>query len=227
VRPSLYAILGAALAVAAVLAARGIPAAPPAPATHPSHAGASPSPARLGALLLALPHDASLERATAEVQSLWGSEPLERTTLRTHMDQVRSLDIPVVLEMFHPARRDTCYLALLRIEGAEALLGGGTEGPLRVPLSDVDRLWTRQAVFLWRDHDAVAHAAESERAIAWVRQALARLGYLGADGDVAAAVARFQQHADLVPDGVAGSRTLLALYAALDYKRPRLAGSRS
>ena len=45
---------------------------------------------------------------------------LERTALRTHMDQVRRLDLPAVLEMFHPGRADTCYLALLRIEGDHA-----------------------------------------------------------------------------------------------------------
>jgi hypothetical protein len=68
-------------------------------------------------VLLALPHDASLQGALAQVEALWGGAPLERTALRSHMDQVRRLDLPVVLEMFHPSRRDTCYVALLRLDG--------------------------------------------------------------------------------------------------------------
>ena len=79
------------------------------------------------------------------------------------MDQVRRLDLPVVLEMFHPARTDTCYVALLQIQGGEALVATGSGPPLRVPLAEVDRLWTRQAVFLWRDFDALSAAGDPGR----------------------------------------------------------------
>jgi general secretion pathway protein A len=238
-----YAAL-AALTAAAVVAGLGLwhgrsssapvdaapaavmPAVPPvATAPAPSATTASASPV-LSPVLLALDHDRSFDAAVGQVQALWGPDTLERTTLRTHMEQIRRLNLPVVLEMFHPARRDTCYLALLHLEGDQAVLAGDGS-PLRVPLAEVDRLWTRQAVFLWRDFDAVTPATDPQRTNAWVRQALARLGYSAPEPDLALAVARFQQDADLAADGVIGARTLMTLYSRSQYPRPRLTGGAS
>ena len=233
-----YAAL-AALAAAAVIAALGlwhgrsssapVDAAPAAavpvtaPATAPPNAPVATAPAALSPALLALDHGRSLDAAVSQVQALWGPDPLERTPLRTHMDQVRRLNLPVVLEMFHPARRDTCYVALLHLDGDQAVIA--LDGsPLRVPLAEVDRRWTRQAIFLWRDFDALTPAADPQRTNAWVRQALARLGYPSQEPDLALAVARFQQDADLAADGVVGARTLMTIYSRSHYPRPRLAG---
>jgi general secretion pathway protein A len=184
------------------------------------------APSVLSPVLLALDHGRSFDAAVGQVQALWGPDALERTTLRTHMEQVRRLNLPVVLEMFHPARRDTCYLALLRLDGDQAVVAG--EGsPIRVPLSEVDRRWTRQAVFLWRDFDALTPAGDPVRTNAWVRQALARLGYPAPEPDLSLAVARFQQDADLAADGLIGARTLMSLYSRSQYPRPRLTGGTS
>ena len=208
----------AAPAVVPVTAA----AAPPPPAPSPTAA----APAILSPMLLTLDRARSLDAAERQIQALWGPDPLERTPLRTHMDQVRRLNLPVVLEMFHPARRDTCYVALLRLDGDQAeIAADGT--PMRVPLAEVDRLWTRQAIFLWRDFDALTPRGDSQRTNEWVRQALVRLGYHAEEPDLALAVARFQQDADLAADGVIGSRTLMTLYSRSQYPRPRLTGGAS
>ena len=205
------------------------PAPPPATvmAAH-AEAPAPATPGRASALapvVASLPRGASWNAALGEVQALWGVDGLERTVLRTHMDQVRRLDLPAVLEMFHPGRADTCYLALLRIEGEEALVSTGAGAPLRVPLAELDRLWTRQAVFLWRDFDALSADGDPARTEAWARQALARIGY--DEPDLAGAVSRFQRDAELAPDGVIGRRTLMTLYALAQYPRPRLGGGAS
>jgi hypothetical protein len=186
-----------------------------------SDASRTPSGA-LDTLVLSLDREASFRGALGEVQALWGPDPLERTTLRTHMDQVRRLDLPVILEMFHPARRNTCYLALLRLEGGQAVVTSGTGAPLRVSVAELDRLWTRQALFLWRDFDALATSGGSARASAWARDTLTRMGYLGGGTDLAGAVARFQRDAELAADGVIGARTIMTLYSMGRYQRPRL-----
>jgi general secretion pathway protein A len=193
----------------------------PVVATTTAAALASPT---LAPMLLSLPHDGSLQKAVSEVQALWRTTPLERTMLRTHLDQVRRLDLPVVLEMFHPGRRDTCYLALLRLEGDQAVVSTGSGTPMRVSVSDLDRLWTRQALFLWKDFDALGAATDPGRTEAWARDALGRLGYIGRDVDLTGAVTRFQRDADLAADGVIGSRTLMTLYSLGRYPRPRLSG---
>ena len=202
-----------------------VPAAAPVtmPPANPPAASAS---SLLSPVLLALDRGRSFDAAVGRVQALWGPDALERTTLRTHMEQVRRLNLPVVLEMFHPARRDTCYLALLHLDGDQAVVAADGS-PLRVPLAEVDRLWTRQAVFLWRDFDAITPASDPQRTNAWVRQALSRLGYPAPEPDLALAVARFQQDADLAADGVIGARTLMTLYSRSQYPRPRLTGGAS
>jgi general secretion pathway protein A len=244
VRPALLGAVGGllALGVAAPFALRGGPAsaarpdaaAPVAgaaaaivPATLTAAPAASTATPGLTPLLLSLEHGASFGAALARVQALWGGGELQRTDLRTHMDQVRRLDLPVVLEMFHPARRDTCFLALLRIEGDDALVSAGAGGPVRVPLRELDRLWTRQALFLWRDFDALAQAPDAARTTAWARESLTRLGYLDGDLDLPAAIARFQRDSELAPDGVIGSRTIMTLYSRGSYARPRLRDARS
>jgi general secretion pathway protein A len=221
--------VGTAAAAAAVVAfvvplafpARPTPAAPAvvAPAAPPSPSAA------LEPMVLSLARDASLAGAVRQVRSLWGQDPLERTALRTHLDQVRRLDLPVVLEMFHPTRRDTCYVALLHLEGNEAVVAGADGAPLRVSVSEVDRWWTRQAIFFWRDYDLAQR--DPLRTEAWARETLGRLGYLGQDADLPGAVARFQRDAHLAADGVVGNRTVMSLYLRGHYPRPRLSGGTS
>jgi general secretion pathway protein A len=204
------------------LPASPLPAASPAPAPSPVEPLASLEP-----LISSVPREASLAAALDAVQRLWGALPLERTPLRTHLDQVRRLDLPVVLEMFHPSRRDTCFVALLRVEGDAAMLGDGAGGTRRVALRDVDRLWTRQALFLWHDAASLDGGRDTARAAAFARDSLGQLGYLGQDPDLASAVMRFQHDAELTADGVIGNRTLMALYSLGRHPRPHLGGNPS
>jgi len=211
--------LTAALAVLAFTVAPRLAQAPEAPAAEPT---ASPAPtplpppprsARLDELLQTMPRQDSFAAAVARVQRAWGPGPLSRANLRTHLDQLRSLGLPAVLEMFHPSRRDTCFVTLLRLDERAALVAAG-DADLEAPLSQVDALWTRDAVLFWPE-------PPEARRDSWAKETLASLGY--AEPDLAAAVARFQKDADLVPDGLLGSRTRMALFARAPGERPRLA----
>jgi general secretion pathway protein A len=203
---------------ASATAVRPEPTPTPAPATTTT----LPAAAGLDALLLGLPPEGSFESAVAAVQGVWGEARLERTFLRTHLDQLRRFDLPVVLEMFHPSRRATSYVALLRLDGATALVADGRGGSQTVPVGEVDRRWTRQAVFLWRDVEATDAGHDAARTAAFVRASLTRLGYSGAAADLAPEVARFQRDSELAADGVIGNQTLMALYSLGLYERPRL-----
>jgi hypothetical protein len=129
------------------------------------------------------------------------------------MEQLRLLDLPAVLEMAHPARRDTCFVALLGLAGTRATLATGGPGRLEVEVAEIERHWTRHALVAWPE---VRLAAAAD----WSREALGRLGY-PLDEPVRD-VARFQERHDLVPDGTLGPRTLLALYSRSERDRPRL-----
>jgi general secretion pathway protein A len=220
--------LAAVFGIARTARAPDGPPPPPAPTPVPVASAAPRPPLDDGALvelLLSSGRDASFRGAVSSIDALWDTPALQRTSLRTHMDQVRRLDMPVVLEMFHPARRDTCFVALLQLHGEEATVSGGGDA-VRVPVAALDRLWTRQALFLWRDFESVAGNGETVRAAAWTRDALSRLGYLGPDPDLNGAVARFQRDAELTADGLIGHRTLMTLYSLGSYPRPRLNASR-
>jgi general secretion pathway protein A len=237
-------LLALGLALVGIAATVGIPALRSAPARSEAAAltesSALPAPALalptlaptptrspLEPVLLSLGRDVSYGAAMSEIQALWGHTNLARTELRTHLDQVRRFDFPVILEMFHPVRRDTCYIALLRISGDTAILGYGVGTPMAAPLSEVDRLWTRQAVFVWHDPESLSRLPDDEpRSMAWALAELERMGYSSAGG-VRPAVAQFQRDTEIQPDGIIGTRTIMAIYSRLDRPRPRLAGGAS
>ena len=206
-------------ALTATLPAATTPATAPSPSPIPLPSPTPLAPGLLESRLLTLSHDTSYGASAARLLALWGGPPIEKTSLRTHLPQLRRFDLPVLLEMFHPARRDTCFVALLGITGEEATVAIGDEPPERISLAELDRYWTHDAVFFWRDFDAVARSTDSRRTVAWTRTQLERLGY-GTDSP--ASVVRFQQETELIADGVVGSRTLMALYSRGSWPRPRL-----
>jgi general secretion pathway protein A len=239
--PKNWTWLGTAAAIAALLVAAlalprtlRAPEAIPPPLPTPASTPAAPTPAptarpeddRLEELVASIPREASRNAALARIETLWGEKPLERTALRTHLDQVRRLDLPVILELFHPLRRDTAFVALVALEGPEAQVVVGDAPPLPVSAAALDRLWTREAVFLWRDPAGLVRFAESPQARTFARAALERLGYAG-PAELPEIVKRFQRDQELLPDGVIGGRTLMVLCGAGSDPRPRLkAGGR-
>ena len=126
-----------------------------------------------------------------------------------------------------PSRRDTCFVACCGSQDGQAMVAVGEGAPCRVRCAELDRLWTRQAVFLWRDFDALGAGADAVRAAAWTAETLGRLGYVGPDLDLASAIARFQRDTNLTADGLIGARTLMTLYSRGSYPQPRLRGGAS
>jgi hypothetical protein len=175
---------------------------------------------RLDALLRTANRDVSFRTAVARIEAAWNEPDLTRTGLRTHLDQLRRLDLPAVLEMFHPLRRDTCFLALLGLDDETASVEVAGNGPLDVPVSQVDALWTREAIVPWPESRHLP--ADPGRRASWVQETLSSLGYGG--DDPSSAVKQFQEDVGLVPDGVAGPRTRLVLFIRSGASTPGLSG---
>jgi general secretion pathway protein A len=180
----------------------------PTPTPAPAHSD------RLDALVRVLPRDASFASAAGRIQALWGRTSLAHASLRTQLEQLRAFDLPAALELAHPARRDTCFAALVGLDDRFAVVAIGDEPRLEVPRAQLDGLWTQDAVVWWPASDNALPSQAAER------QALAALGF--PDADLATAVARFQQHASLVADGQLGPRTSMALFALSPHAGPRL-----
>jgi general secretion pathway protein A len=192
------------------------------PAPVPSVPTPVPTPP-LDAFLASAQREASWSGAVNSVRSAWTpGPPLRSLTMLSRLDQVRRLDVPAILELAPPDRETTCFVPLVALDGGSATLRLES-GDLRVPLGVLERYWTGQTTFLWRDFDGVAD--DSTRSYPWASSALARLGRRGT-GLLADDVANFQRDTALVADGIPGQRTLMALYSGLDYPRPRLGGAR-
>jgi general secretion pathway protein A len=219
-----------ALAGGMALFAAWRPRSPLATPTHsaaPSPAAPSPddSPANtLASAILTLDRSASYDAALRIIESLWDGQRLTLTPLDSHVDQLRRFDLPVVLELAHPARRDACFVALVGIDGSLADVRTARPGTLRTTVSEIERHWTRRAVFPWPQQVGVRPDGAPLGRAPWDEDALARLGY--DTRDLESAVMQFQRQADLVADGALGPRTRLALFALSVTRRPRLGGER-
>ena len=190
------------------------PADPESPGQTSTEAGA-----RLDAFLRSAGREQSFAQANARVARAWADRPLTQTTLRTHLAQLRAISLPTVLEMFHPSRKDTCFVALLQLDLREAVIAAGDRPDESVPVQLIDALWTRDALISWPEGEPLR--SDENRVAEWARPRLAALGYGGED--LAAAVRRFQADSQLVSDGLLGPRTRMVLFARNPGPRPALA----
>ena len=173
----------------------------------------------------------------SETSSSWGEGlpgiarryGLEYTELTTHLDQLRQLNLPAVLELFHTSRGDTCFVALTRLSAESATLSFAPGDSEEVPLDLLARYWLRRAHLFWKDYEGLGRPGTDPRRIhVWAQGLLSELGYLpaGAEGEeklTAGAVAQFQDLAYLMTDGIVGSRTRMALYSMCGrYPVPRV-----
>jgi hypothetical protein len=149
--------------------------------------------------------------------------------LRAHFEQLRRINLPAILEMFHTSRNDTCFTALLRLEEDSAVVSFSPGDELRVPIEAIERFWARRAHVFWKDFEELGEVGPGDtRAETWVKKSLAKLDYLTGEVEpvedaMRAGIAQFQSSAFLVADGVAGPRTRMALYSLSGlYTMPRL-----
>jgi hypothetical protein len=172
-------------------------------------------------LLEGVGEERSMRSATDAIGRLWNSPSLAQTTLRASVSLLRRLDLPAVLELSHPSRRDTCFVALLGLEQETALVSVMDGPAVRVSISELDELWSRDAVLLWPDPVGLARVPQGPSTSDWARRRLGALGY-PPDAPLSENLARFQKDAALVSDGLLGQKTIVALYSLDAIERPRL-----
>jgi general secretion pathway protein A len=149
----------------------------------------------------------------------------------TSFDGLRDLNYPALIELsIGDTEDDARIVALVGIEGGEAaLLGVGNRTPVRISLDVVEEYWDGLAWVVWNPYldipDVISEGARGD-GVLWLQQALSRLGYLDAhvagvfDASTLRGVARFQGQHAVEPDGVAGPRTQMLIYADLEEFAP-------
>jgi general secretion pathway protein A len=198
---------------------RGVVAAP---APGPAAAATKPvePSAPLDAFLRSAGRAASLAASQSRVARAWDGQALSTAPLRTHLEQLRALDLPATLEVFHPSRSDTAFLTLVGLGADRALVSLGPGPDETVPLSQVEAFWTHEAILYWPEPGLARDAAGL---VAWAQERLAAAGYV--ERPLEEAVRRFQREAGLVSDGRLGPRTRMALFARAGEAHPRLSGA--
>lgn len=178
--------------------------------------------------------DISLSDVTAispgeSLTSIGGRVGLQVTEIPAHFEQLRKLNMPVILEFYHDSRNESCFAALLGLDEATALVSFSPGDAASVAITSLERFWVHQATFFWKDYEKLAGLAPGHTEVdSWVRVRLQELGYLSGDGEASepelrSVLGRFQSACYLVADGVVGPRTRMALYSRSGrYAIPRL-----
>lgn len=162
------------------------------------------------------------------------------------IELLQRLDHPVALPLAPTPHRDprpaiapsapadrVRWVALTGVRGDRARIAGlVADQVVTVSLAELEAHWLETGVLVWERFEAMptmlGEGAEGP-AVRWLQDGLTDLHFLDTaptsrfDAATAAALRRFQSDRGLVPDGVAGPLTQIALYAALDrYPVPRL-----
>jgi general secretion pathway protein A len=136
------------------------------------------------------------------------------------------LDRPTVMTLNNEFGQ-TLYFALLAIEGQDALVN--FQGQVYwVSMDELDRYWLGEYALLWKlppyKSRVVVPGQQTEEQ--WLTNSFARLGrdYASTDESLSLKVQRFQKNAGLVPDGIAGTMTLIHINKRLCLDCPKLLG---
>ncbi|MBL8272326.1 MAG: AAA family ATPase [Xanthomonadales bacterium] len=220
-------------------ASSAVPTVPPAPQP-------APDPDELARAAAALPAGAELV-AWTHLLGLWRADPAQvdvREAARCpasiapglsclrgsgNLAKLRALGRPVLLVLHPGGRRTLALLLALDADGARLDLGTRT---ITVPYATLDQAWLGQYLVVWREPaflPETVRRGEAGAAVDWVQAQLARFDTLRPaasgpylyDETMEARVRQVQAGLGLVPDGIVGPETALAL-ASRDPGGPRL-----
>jgi general secretion pathway protein A len=125
------------------------------------------------------------------------------------------------------------WVAVIGFDEERALLAGILrDRVIAVSVDELETRWLETGIIVWEKFERIPKSlakGDSGDSVLWLQRALVELHFRRDkpngrfDADTAAALARFQSERGLVPDGVAGPLTQVALYGQLRrYPVPRL-----
>jgi general secretion pathway protein A len=202
----------------------------------------------LEAVLLGQPVQAAVDSATRATLALHGVDfsgqaidSVDQAISELRLQGLGALefgadDFAALLDLNYPALlglvagSEPRWVALVGVEGDEGyLMGLGSESPLRISLETLESYWDGEAWVIWNPYINLPYEiSQGSRGagVLWLQDALSRLGYLQAhmsgvyDRATHQGVMRFQGKHAVAADGVAGPRTQMLIYSALDEFAP-------
>src|SRR5512146_2045442 len=167
-------------------------------------------------------------REGADLCSQAASAGLSCWTARSGLDELRQLNRPAILQL-RDDRGEEFPAVLTGLDERTATFAIGNETRV-VDLGALANQWSGNYTLLWRLHpdiSLVIRPGETSSSAEWLRRQLALARGKGSDGptsdaDLSQQLKQFQLAHGLVPDGVAGLRTLMRLTGATDQAAPKL-----
>jgi general secretion pathway protein A len=149
---------------------------------------------------------------------------------------LRTFNHPAILSLTDAYGNDGFYALLTALDAANATLVVGMD-LLRVPVATLLDQWDGRFTLLWEPppgYDGVLRYGDEGIIVFWLEQQLAELTGrepravrdLRFDDQLMDDVRRFQRRSGLVPDGLVGPNTLIAMNARMTTDQPRLANHR-
>jgi general secretion pathway protein A len=204
--------------VAAAPVAAEVPAPTPATTLDQLLRAAQPLPIVLSRLLAVWSANPQVQPGENVCQAL-GREQIGCYKSLGDWQNLRKLNRPAILTL-SSGRGGVQHVLLRELGTAEALLETAG-GPMRLPLGQIDLLWTGEFLLLWRREmpDTLIGPDSKGASIVWLRQRLAEAENRTLtppvsdkfDDELREALMRFQTAQGLDRDGLAGPRTLIAL----------------
>ncbi len=170
-------------------------------------------------------------RAGADMCTQAASAGLNCWTARSGLDELRQLNRPAILQM-HDDRGEEFQAVLTGLDERSASFAIGNETRV-VDLGALANQWSGSYTLLWRLHPDISRdirPGEVSSSAEWLRKQLAMVRGEGGeaandptfDAGLSRQLKQFQLAHGLVPDGVAGLRTLMRLTGATDQAAPKL-----
>ncbi len=168
----------------------------------------------------------------ADVWAMIGRSGFRIESRRARIGSLKLLDVPCLIQLRQGDQTSPRYCAVVGLEGDVFKIADSTSGLLSLQETDIDKRWTRRAIYILPDLAGLGRTlrvGSREQDVVAFRARLFNLGLLGEsksdrfDAKCARAVREFQLLSGLVPDGIAGWRTMVALTReTMASKAPRL-----
>lgn len=184
----------------------------------------------------------SARQAFDVIAGLWGSAPsasepgkaglagffamarqsdLQVSSVRTNLEFLYFLDVPVILEVNIPGVTGKRYLVLTGRGQRTAVVQPPLNGKSLLTGKELESLWSGRCYFVWKNFRKIPFLPSPEaqrREVLLVQQMLAKAGFAKAgksgifDGATVSALKEFQNTLGVTADGKLGIQTLLLLY---------------
>jgi len=171
-------------------------------------------------------------KGVADVWAMIGRSGFRIESRRARIGHLRLLDVPCLIQLRQGDRSLPKYCAVVGLDRDVFKIADPTSGLLSLKETDIDKRWTRRAIYILPDLAGLGRTVRvGSRGpdVVSFRARLFNLGLVGEsksdrfDAECARAVREFQLLSGLVPDGIAGWRTMVALTReTMVNKAPRL-----